>query len=58
MKLKYYRFYLNIDNFRIFGLNHRDPFDRMIISQALADNFTMISKDGNFKNYTDLDVFW
>jgi PIN domain nuclease of toxin-antitoxin system len=30
---------------------HRDPFDRLIISQALADNLTIIGKDTVFDNY-------
>lgn len=31
--------------------HHRDPFDRMIISQALSNNFKIISIDNKFKNY-------
>jgi PIN domain nuclease of toxin-antitoxin system len=30
---------------------HSDPFDRLIISQAITENFTLISKDGGFKIY-------
>lgn len=32
---------------------HRDPFDRIIISQALAENIDVISKDVIFDNYLD-----
>ncbi|MFA9213013.1 MAG: type II toxin-antitoxin system VapC family toxin [Candidatus Methylacidiphilales bacterium] len=32
-------------------LNHRDPFDRIIISQAIAEKFTIISQDSTFKTY-------
>lgn len=32
-------------------LNHRDPFDRIIISQAIAEKFTIISQDSAFKSY-------
>ena len=32
-------------------LHHRDPFDRMIIAQAIANNFSLMSHDGNFKKY-------
>ncbi|HPO63328.1 MAG TPA: type II toxin-antitoxin system VapC family toxin [Candidatus Kapabacteria bacterium] len=30
---------------------HRDPFDRMIISQAITENLPIISKDIAFNNY-------
>lgn len=32
-------------------LYHRDPFDRIIISQALVENMDLISKDSIFDNY-------
>ncbi len=31
--------------------HHRDPFDRLIISQAINNNFTLISKDKQFESY-------
>jgi PIN domain nuclease of toxin-antitoxin system len=31
--------------------HHRDPFDRMIIAQAITENFTIITKDNFFKSY-------
>jgi PIN domain nuclease of toxin-antitoxin system len=31
--------------------HHRDPFDRMIISQALSENLTVATKDEIFQNY-------
>jgi len=31
--------------------HHRDPFDRMIISQAISNNLTVITNDGQFLNY-------
>lgn len=30
---------------------HRDPFDRIIICQALIDNLTIIGKDSSFEEY-------
>ena len=30
---------------------HRDPFDRMIIAQGLAENMNIISKDEKFDSY-------
>jgi len=31
--------------------NHKDPFDRMLIWQAITGNMTMISKDEFFEQY-------
>lgn len=31
--------------------HHRDPFDRLLISQAIAENLTVISDDGMFRAY-------
>ncbi len=33
------------------SINHNDPFDRIIISQAIAENLTLVSKDKGFKKY-------
>lgn len=32
-------------------LIHKDPFDRLLIAQAMNRNFTLISKDAFFKAY-------
>jgi PIN domain nuclease of toxin-antitoxin system len=32
-------------------LHHRDPFDRMLIAQALADGLTVVTKDPVFASY-------
>ena len=34
--------------------NHRDPFDRLIISTSVFENIPIISADEKFKNYTDI----
>ena len=31
--------------------HHRDPFDRLIIGQAQAEDLTLLSKDGEFEQY-------
>ena len=31
--------------------HHKDPFDRMLISQAINRNYTLMSEDGKFKAY-------
>ncbi len=41
-------------------LSHKDPFDRMLIWQAIANDLVLISKDGQFDNYSQfgLNVTW
>lgn len=36
---------------------HRDPFDRMLIAQALAEGLTLASKDGELARY-GVPVVW
>jgi PIN domain nuclease of toxin-antitoxin system len=36
---------------------HRDPFDRMLIAQALAEGHTLVSRDGAFAQY-GVKVVW
>lgn len=36
---------------------HRDPFDRMIIAQALSEGFPVLSADPNFSKYP-VEVLW
>ncbi len=31
--------------------HHRDPFDRMLIAQALFERFTLVTRDRRFKRY-------
>ena len=37
--------------------HHRDPFDRIIISQGLVEKLTVITKDENFPKY-NLKIVW
>ena len=37
--------------------HHRDPFDRIIISQAMENNLMLLSCDSNFHLY-DLKLVW
>ena len=32
-------------------LFHKDPFDRILIAQAIQNNLTMITRDANFASY-------
>jgi PIN domain nuclease of toxin-antitoxin system len=38
-------------------LHHRDPFDRMIIAQALAENLSLATKDEVFHEY-GVPILW
>ena len=38
-------------------LYHHDPFDRMIIAQAISENLKLISRDHIFKNY-QVSLVW
>ena len=37
--------------------HHKDPFDRIIISQAIAEKLVLISDDAIFKKYA-VDIAW
>src|ERR1700689_5201972 len=32
--------------------HHRDPFDRLLIAQALADDMTIVTRDSEFPKYS------
>jgi len=38
---------------RIMPLHHRDPFDRVLISQAFSESMRLLYTDECFKDYTD-----
>ena len=38
-------------------LHHKDPFDRLLISQALAENLTLVSSDPQFPDY-GVNLLW
>ena len=39
-------------------LHHRDPFDRLLIAQALVETIPVLSKDAIFSNYRELNCIW
>ena len=39
------------------SLHHKDPFDRLIITMALTENLTVISKDSAFDSY-GIKIIW
>jgi len=36
---------------RILPLHHRDPFDRMLVAQAIADGLTLVTSDATLAAY-------
>jgi len=51
----------NLDHaLRLYDLppHHRDPFDRMLIATALAEEIPLIGLDRQFKKYDELKVIW
>ncbi|MDO4897206.1 MAG: type II toxin-antitoxin system VapC family toxin [Moraxella sp.] len=38
-------------------LYHKDPFDRLIIAQAMSENFTLITEDTIIPQYPNLKLF-
>ena len=47
---------VNIDRLSHLPLVHRDPFDRLIIAQALVGEMTIITSDRVFASYVGLTV--
>jgi PIN domain nuclease of toxin-antitoxin system len=39
-------------------LHHRDPFDRQIIAQAMAEDIPIVTSDKIFRRYRELKVIW
>ncbi|MGA9800258.1 MAG: type II toxin-antitoxin system VapC family toxin, partial [Terriglobales bacterium] len=38
-------------------LHHSDPFDRLIIAQAMIEQMTVLTSDRGFEKYS-IDVIW
>lgn len=47
----------HIYNLSHLPFHHKDPFDRMLISQAMTEDFHLLSRDGKFSAY-DVKVIW
>ncbi len=52
--------YTGEHGFQLFDLplHHRDPFDRQIIAQALAEGLVVVTPDESFSLYEGLNVIW
>jgi PIN domain nuclease of toxin-antitoxin system len=46
----------HIGHLKQLPFHHRDPFDRIIISQAIVEGFSLLTDDGVFKHY-DVSIF-
>ncbi len=46
----------HIDGLSRLPLIHRDPFDRLLIAQALAEDLAIVSRDRKFRLYPGLEV--
>lgn len=42
---------------QLLPFHHRDPFDRLLIAQALSDQLVLLSADKHFTDY-NVDVMW
>jgi PIN domain nuclease of toxin-antitoxin system len=38
--------------------HHKDPFDRLLIAQAIAEDMRMLSSDTRFGEYKRLRLIW
>jgi PIN domain nuclease of toxin-antitoxin system len=47
----------HIDQLDVLPVWHRNPFDRMLIAQALAENCTLVSRDDLLDRYGVLDQY-
>lgn len=47
-----------IENLPSFQKHHKDPFDHLLISQAITENLTLITKDSQFTKYKELKTQW
>lgn len=48
LSIKLEHFYINAT----LPLHHKDPFDRLIIAQSIAENISIITVDSAFENYS------
>jgi PIN domain nuclease of toxin-antitoxin system len=48
----------HIDRMRNLPLIHRDPFDRIIIAQAIIEDMVLITKDSIIPQYKEVKTLW
>jgi PIN domain nuclease of toxin-antitoxin system len=47
----------HIQKLNTLDFHHRDPFDRILISQGISEELTIITRDENFQKY-QVKVLW
>jgi PIN domain nuclease of toxin-antitoxin system len=47
----------HLDKQRNMPFHHRDPFDRLIIAQAISEEMTVVGRDDAFQEYP-VDLVW
>lgn len=47
----------HLDRVQNLPFHHRDPFDRLLVAQALSENLTLLSRDGALSAY-GVPVLW
>ncbi len=47
----------DIKTVRTLEFHHRDPFDRIIIAQGIANNLPIVTADSNFRKYS-AEILW
>lgn len=48
----------HLDIVRLLPFHHKDPFDRLIISQSRSENIPLLSRDELFDDYTGIRRIW
>lgn len=48
----------HIDRMRDLPFIHRDPFDRIIIAQAITEDMVLITKDSIIPQYKEVNTLW
>jgi PIN domain nuclease of toxin-antitoxin system len=41
-----------------FGIDHRDPFDRILAAQAMLEAARLVTNDAAFAAFPDLEIVW
>jgi len=48
----------HLDILKTLPFHHKDPFDRLIIAQSIAENIPILSRDELFDDYENVQHFW
>jgi PIN domain nuclease of toxin-antitoxin system len=46
----------HVSNLQKIGTFHKDPFDRLLIAQALVENLTLVTSDSKIWQYGDVTI--